>query len=90
VPVHPDTRIRTKMRAPAPQMVIPALHGVLCIIRLEHGRVKNFGTQRNFCHELNMGLGGHGQEEVKSDKERLMTMQTPGANMAWLMKKINV
>ncbi len=37
----------------------------------------------------NIGIGGLGPEEVKGDEEGLMTMQTLGANMAWLMKKIN-
>jgi multimeric flavodoxin WrbA len=37
----------------------------------------------------NIGLGGLGPEDVKGDEEGLMTMQTLGANMAWLLKKIN-
>jgi multimeric flavodoxin WrbA len=37
----------------------------------------------------NIGLGGLGPDEVKNDEEGLMIMQTLGANMAWLLKKIN-
>ena len=37
----------------------------------------------------NIGIGGHGLDDAKSDEEGLMTMQTLGANMAWLLKKIN-
>ncbi len=37
----------------------------------------------------NIGLGGHGSEDVKGDDEGLMTMRMLGANMAWLLKKIN-
>ena len=37
----------------------------------------------------NIGIGGHDPEDAYSDKEGLMTMQTLGTNMAWLLKKIN-
>lgn len=37
----------------------------------------------------NIGLGGLGPEDVNGDTEGLMTMRTLGANMAWLLKKIN-
>jgi multimeric flavodoxin WrbA len=37
----------------------------------------------------NIGMGGLGPDEVKGDEEGLMIMQTLGANMAWLLKKIN-
>ncbi len=37
----------------------------------------------------NIGIGGHDPEDAKNDEEGLLTMQTLGANMAWLLKKIN-
>jgi len=37
----------------------------------------------------NIGIGGHDPEDAHGDKEGLMTMQTLGANMAWLLKKIS-
>jgi multimeric flavodoxin WrbA len=37
----------------------------------------------------NIGIGGHDPADAKGDEEGLMTMQTLGANMAWLLKKIN-
>jgi multimeric flavodoxin WrbA len=36
----------------------------------------------------NVGLG-HAAGEVKEDEEGLATMKTLGANMAWVMKKLN-
>jgi multimeric flavodoxin WrbA len=36
----------------------------------------------------NVGIG-HGAGEVKDDEEGIATMQTLGANMAWVMKKLN-
>lgn len=36
----------------------------------------------------NVGIG-HGAGEVKDDDEGLATMQTLGANMAWVLKKLN-
>jgi multimeric flavodoxin WrbA len=37
----------------------------------------------------NIGIGGHDPGDAQGDAEGLMTMQTLGANMAWLLKKIN-
>jgi len=37
----------------------------------------------------NIGIGGHGPEDAKGDEEGLMTMRTLGANMGWLLKKVN-
>jgi multimeric flavodoxin WrbA len=37
----------------------------------------------------NIGIGGHDPKDAQGDEEGLMTMQTLGANMAWLLKKIN-
>jgi hypothetical protein len=37
----------------------------------------------------NIGIRGHDPADAKNDEEGLMTMQTLGANMAWLLKKIN-
>jgi len=37
----------------------------------------------------NIGIGGHDPADAENDEEGLMTMQTLGTNMAWLLKKIN-
>jgi multimeric flavodoxin WrbA len=37
----------------------------------------------------NIGIGGHDPQDANNDEEGLATMQTLGATMAWLLKKIN-